>query len=145
MDLTNLSATTVREEVAIQEQLNTSVNESTSAQVINPAETAEKVSRKTNPKAGWITQHLSSALSSKARDSVELLSNEELAIAEDLLKELNALFAPYFAAKVTEMATARESRKQREEQLAKLRADRKQLREQLKALKDAEEALSKVG
>ena len=123
-----------------------SANESTETQVINTnAETAKKESRKTNPKAGWITQHLSSALSSKARDSVELLSNEELAMAEDLLKELNALFAPYFAAKVTEMATARESRKQREEQLAKLRADRKQLREQLKALKDAEEALSKVG
>lgn len=121
-------------------------NESTETQVINTnAETAEKVSRKTNPKAGWITQHLSSALSSKAKESVELLSYEELAIAEDLLKELNALFAPHFAAKVTEMATARESRKQREEQLAKLRADRKQLREQLKALKDAEEALSKVG
>ena len=145
MDSNNLSATTVREEVATQEQLNTSVNESTSAQVTNPAETAEKVSRKTNPKAGWITQHLSSALSSKAKESVELLSYEELAIAEDLLKELNTLFAPHFAAKGAEMATARESRKQREEQLAKLRADRKQLREQLKALKDAEEALSKVG
>ena len=122
-----------------------SANESTMAQVINPAETAEKVTRKAHPKAGWITQHLASALSSKARASVELLSFEELAKAEDLLKELNTLFAPYFAAKVTEMATARESRKQREQDLAKLRADRKQLREQLKALKDAEEALTKVG
>lgn len=142
-DSNNLSATTVREEVATQEQLNTSVNESTSAQVTNPAETAKKEGR--NSKAGWITQHLASALSSKARESVALLSIEKLARAEDLLKELNALFAPHFAAKATEIAAARESRKQREEQLTKLRADRKQLQEQLKALKDAEDALSKVG
>lgn len=126
------AATTVREEVANQEQLNPSVNEQANAPVVKQTKTkkVKKVKKPrdqwSNPRAGYPQQYLCAAISDSSRKLLPSMNDEELSQAQDALEVLKLMFDPFFTARSAEIAAARTERKARLEAIAQAEREAKE-------------------
>jgi len=103
-----------------------------------------KTSRKANPKAGWMTQNLATALSQTSRESLNKMGLEDLGVVREALKELNNFLNPFFVGKESALDAAMAARKARLDEIAQLEAADKAEREARAARKARKAALKKA-
>ena len=140
------TATTVREEVATQEQLNTSGNEQNNNAPVdnqNPVKKGKKAKKVkkvkkprdqwSNPRAGYPQQYLCAAISDSSRKLLPSMTDEELSQAQDALEKLNEMFSPFFTARAQEISAARAARNER-------LAEETQIKQALQAAREASKA-----
>lgn len=137
------TATTVREEVATQEQLNTSGNEQINNAPVdnqNPVKKGKKAKKVkkprdqwSNPRAGYPQQYLCAAISDSSRKLLPSMTDEELSQAQDALEKLNEMFSPFFTARAQEISAARAARNER-------LAEETQIKQALQAAREASKA-----